>query len=492
MEKKNSIFAGITRVPEPSPGATPVSRPAGPDPEVSILKMKIEAMEKKIAEAAIPAASEVAPKGASKPPDTGAQFLLARLGEMDRRLEEFTRTAMVSSSQMKNIEESKISARREIEDLLKVVREQQKYSELDHQMHEQLEKSWRRVEELEKKLMDFYGAVLAGQQKKEEIDGMLSRDLGGKIEALAERFERYTQAIERKFQAQETFLAAAPDLKKELKAELGQQAADFKSMFEVELKSWSESMRGSIAAELKKEIVDSLNRTREEALFIGREQASSFKTILEELIKARFDEVQGSLNAEFGRSRLAANMEMDGFKKEFAGPISGIRKTLEDFGRTARENLDAVSNAAGSVTKNTTESAEIVKNSSEKMIEFLGRDGGKFLSDLEERNRRSYEALNTKYADALSNASILEIVEVLTAASLKKVLDLEATISGFIKQADKDRLVSAPGVSGMLTRRSIEAQEALLAEIRQDAAGLERVKQKIRSKLTNVFREESK
>lgn len=161
MEKKDSIFAGLS----PASSAPPVaaSKPAVSDQELAALKQKIDSMEKNIVaqlERKITEARNPVPPPPPKPPDMGAQFLLSRIGELERKLEEFARGAMMSSAQMKNIEESKVSARREIEELLKVVREQQKYSEMDRQMHDQLEKSWRRVEDLEKKLMDFYASSM--------------------------------------------------------------------------------------------------------------------------------------------------------------------------------------------------------------------------------------------------------------------------------------------------------------------------------------------
>ncbi|MEK7720869.1 MAG: hypothetical protein AAB359_00605, partial [Elusimicrobiota bacterium] len=163
-QKKSSIFASIIPAPAPLPAPAPTPRPAADSDSMAVLNQKMEALEKnivsrleeKIAEQL--KAAPPAPPPSSVPveqpaPQPGGEALLSKISELERRLGDFSRQADLSASQLRNIEESKISARREIGELLKAVREQQKYTELDRQMHSQLEKSWTRVEELEQKLM---------------------------------------------------------------------------------------------------------------------------------------------------------------------------------------------------------------------------------------------------------------------------------------------------------------------------------------------------
>lgn len=495
MEKKDSLFAGLNPAPAfsfgPGPGPSPrsaapeqeaaalkqkldamernivaqlekkiaeafkASVPAAPPPpppsvsaqEVSALKQKIESLEKNIVvqlekkiseafKAAVPAAPAPRPQAAARPPEMNAQFLLTRIGELDKRLEELAR-GPASSSQMKNIEESKISARREIEDLMKVVREQQAYSGMDRQMHDQLEKSWRRVEELEKKLMDFYGSILAGQQKKEEIDGMLSRDLGGRIEALAARLEAHALAMEKKLPAQDAFFSAAADL--------------------------------------KKEVMGALGRSREEHLALSREQAAAFRAML--------DQLPGTLPAELERSRRDASAQIESFKKEFTGHLAGMRGMLDEFNRAARETLGGAESMEAAAAKNTAETAALLQKNFEKICEVLGREGGQFLSELEKRNKLHLDALNTKYADALSNASVLDFIGAAADATVKRMAILDETLSDLVSRTDQDQLSAALGVSGMLVRKKFETMESLLAGIRRDAAGLERIKKEVDDRL---------
>jgi hypothetical protein len=283
MEKKDSVFAGLNPAPVPSPAQPPAPRPPVPDQEISALKQKIEAMEKsivaqlekKISETfkALAPAPSLPPSSEQKPPGTNAQLVLARLGELDQRLEDFVRRAMVSSTQMKNLEESGISARCGIDDLLKIVREHQKHFEFDRQVHDQLEKSWLRVEELEKKMMDFYSSIQARRREEEDGTGLLLKGLGGRLEAMAAGFERNAQAVETRLLAVDAAAASA--------------------------------------AGLKNEIMSELKRIRDEAQDIGREQSA--------VLKAMF-EMQGSVTAELERSRRDASAELELFKKELLGP----------------------------------------------------------------------------------------------------------------------------------------------------------------------------
>ncbi|HAN04806.1 MAG TPA: hypothetical protein DCQ25_06080, partial [Elusimicrobia bacterium] len=161
--KKDSLFSSVfpqsEPVPAPAPAATPQPhRPTVSEDQVSALNKKIELLERNIVgelQKKLSERAEVPPA----PPSPATPALIAKITEMDQRFREFQDKFLLGAAQMKNIEESKISARREIEELLKVVREQQKYSELDRQMHDQLQKAWSRVEEMEQRLIEAYSAA---------------------------------------------------------------------------------------------------------------------------------------------------------------------------------------------------------------------------------------------------------------------------------------------------------------------------------------------
>ena len=435
MEKKDSIFAGLSPAPASGPAQPSAPRPAAQDQEVAAIKQKMDAMERNILNQMEKKIGERLSNTPPPPPHAPGQAglnpaeLVARIAELDKRLEEFSRNAMTSSVQLKNIEESKISARREIEDLLKVVREQQKYTEMDREMHDQLAKSWGRAEELEKKLIDFCGAVLNGQQNKGAAD-------------------------------------AARNGRDALQSEV----------------------TSSQLAELKKEMKAELAQTREETLALSREQAAFFKSMFEEQVKGRLELIQSSVSVELERSRRETADEIGSFKKEFSERMKDMKSMMEDFWRAVQENRAGAESAA----RNAAEGAAMLEQKLVQISGLIGNESGKFLAQLEERNRKHFDALNTKYADALSNASALDFISASADAAAKRITALEQALSGFVKQTDKDRLGAALGVTGMLVRKDFEAMEALLVGIRQDAAAMEQLKKEVADRLNAAFGKDRK
>ena len=164
--KKDSVFSSVfpeqTPASPPAPAAAPAHKPEVSEGQVSALNKKIEMLERNIVGELQRTLAEhaSAPPPPPPPPSPAIPAVISKITEMENRFKEFQEKFLIGAAQMKNIEESKISARREIEELLKVVREQQKYSELDRQMHDQLEKAWGRVEELEKRMMEVYAAAV--------------------------------------------------------------------------------------------------------------------------------------------------------------------------------------------------------------------------------------------------------------------------------------------------------------------------------------------
>ena len=284
-QKKGSVFAGISPAFAPAHPAQAPSLKADAE-SVAALKQKIDALEKniifqlekKIAEQfkAIPSAPPPPPPPPRPaPPPGGGGALLSKIEELERRLGDFSRQASLSASQLRNIEESKISARREIEDLLKAVREQQKYSEIDRQMHAQLEKSWGRVEELEKKLMDFYTSVLALEDRRRtDADVVHKREEAASL-GLKEAFCE----LGRRFSAIEGKMAG-------LSAEsLWKHAETFRGALEDCAKREREETRGNVEAFRK--------AVSEQTVFMEDALAEFAKTAAEN--KLRFDCMQVAL-----------------------------------------------------------------------------------------------------------------------------------------------------------------------------------------------------
>lgn len=372
MEKKDSIFSGLSPVPSQAP------RPGVPDQEVAALKQKLDAMErnilaqleKKIAEARVVQAPQPPPP--PKPPDLNAQFLLARIGELEKKLEEFARGAALSPGQLKNIEESKAGARREIEDLLKVVREQQKYSEMDRAMHDQVEKSWRRVEDLEKKLMDFYmsavnrnagerepgradlsagevGKIVAAEMRK-FMDELAGRN-GEKNSALGLSLDSRLAAFEMEFRnfylnISKTVIGYADELTKQA----GRDEARLKKM-ENDAESSARTVRSDMAA-VAGRLEERFRESSEEiAARIKAENAKNTEKIME------FSGLSAYTLAE------AADLERNMEKLE--SRLVKLRSSLRSFVDGMRGvDLNSVSGVSGEIAR---KSFESLKNSLKEM-----------------------------------------------------------------------------------------------------------------------------
>ncbi|MBI5745050.1 MAG: hypothetical protein HY952_10940 [Elusimicrobia bacterium] len=302
--RKDSIFSSLAPAqPAPAPMPAPLPRPAADPEAINALKLKMDSLEKNIVAQLekrlgdqSKAAAAAAP--ATPPPPPMHDLLYRKIEELERRLSD---SAAVSASQLRNIEESKISARREIEDLLKAVREQQKYSEMDRQMHEQLEKAWTRAEELEKKLMDFYSSVIAMEAKRRDDSSAASDKsaassdkVAAAVDALAGRLERLEQRLaaapidtlaDDMRKAQEEFMAKAAQgsasmlaaqeaAARETLAGFRESASSLRDFFDNnfrrELAALNERVAGETGA-LRREITASLEESRN----LMREQAAA-------------------------------------------------------------------------------------------------------------------------------------------------------------------------------------------------------------------------
>ncbi len=451
QQKPSSIFAAIKPAPPPAaaPAPAPAARQAVSEETVNLLKQKIDALEKNIisqldkrlTEQAKAAAGQTAPANAPPPPPrqqaVEAAFLM-KMGELERRMEEFSRMAMMSASQMKNIEESKISARREIEDLLKAVREQQKYSELDRQMHDQLEKSWTRVEELEKKLMGFYSSLLDSQQKKTEEDSRLSS-------VLAERLA----AIESRLAGQESSMAG-------LGSVLGKALDERLSGLEARLAD------GGAAAEMRRALTEELDRQRERAEAslralsdsVGRDSAAASEALRSQA------QCQRALFEEFFRDRMeslrtAVSSELAAHRQSAAAELSALR---EEFARQARELGSQIDAFRGTAEANRLRADE-------------------FVSRLESSHKRQLEELNARYVDAFRGFAVLEKARLLSASALARLEELESRLSAALGSVDEARLPLVPGVSGIVMRRTLDGLREALAGLRADAAPLKALRE---------------
>ena len=478
-QKKGSIFEGLnllpklkralpvpppTRITAPQPvraaAPPPALAPAADSESVAVLKQKIDALEKniavqlekKIAEQFKAISSAPPPPSVSGgrpaapcPPDA----LLLKISELERRLGEFSQQAGFSASQMRNIEESKISARREIEELLKAVREQQKYSEIDRQMHSQLEKSWVRVEELEKKLMDFYASVLVLEtHRKEDLAAERGRDQSsfGEIKDMLVSLARRLEAFERA--AASAPAITAQDLRRELEAGLAASSTTLRSVF------------ADYAA------------------------------------------------GEMARIGQKFNIELETLRREGASQAAALKDALAGFSSAARENrikTDGVETALGAIAEKlqgrfealaVSMLAGLKKENDERFEKFGGKYEGALvealaaamMNGLKKDNDEKFNKFSEKYAHALTSLSFLETFQAAAGGAAEKLAYFERIISAFVKSADRGELSGALGVSGMLRRGIFDDMEASLGQFKAEREKIENIRASLSSRFKDVFK----
>jgi hypothetical protein len=457
MEKKDSIFSGLTPVPAPPPVTAP--RPAVSDQEMSALKQKIEALERQAKTTPPPPPQPAAPR----PPDSG-QFVLARLNDLEKKLEEFSRGVMMSSTHMKNIEESRNSARRETEELLKAVREQQKYSEMDRQMHDQVEKAWGRVEDLEKKLMDFYTSAM--NRPPEESRAVQTAVLSAEIEKILEsKLQKLVMELELKFKSlSEKVDDTSPALARKSEEKISALVADLDvrlAAFEGEFRklhlniSSSEDAIQSLYSEIRNEMLSALKNSMKEESAAARKYIDGFVVDTEARIDAMSKLVIGHMDELMVQTRL------EGAKLEKIGAASEInveksRAALSAF----REELE------GAFRKHTADIGERIR-----------AENVKNAGELMEFSRLSASSL-------AGAAAVTESMEELSG----KISRLKDALTVFVDGMKDVRMESLLGVSGALVRKNLEGIRDVLSGMDQDLAVFDRIKGGITDHLKELAR----
>ncbi|OGR52998.1 MAG: hypothetical protein A2049_04535 [Elusimicrobia bacterium GWA2_62_23] len=465
--RKDSIFSSIAPAqPAPAPAPAAAPRPAMDAEGLAALKQKIDVMEKNIVAQLEKKLSDQAkaPAGAPPPPAPAAppvpDMFFRKMEDLERRLADFGQAAAVSASQLRNIEESKISARREIEDLLKAVRDQQKYSEMDRQMHDQLEKAWTRAEELEKKLMDFYSSVIAMEAKRRDDAAASSDKSVAALEALTARLAALEQRLAASpieqlagdmRRAQEEFMARAARESSAMLAAQEAAARDtlagfrdasaslrdfFDNNFRRELNGLSERVAGETAA-LRRELAASLQESRD----LLREQGAA--------AAARTD--------EFGKVLEASRLKSEA--AEAALEVSARRQALalEEFARRLDADLRAVSS--------------------------------EYLAAAKKENDERFARFGAKYADALLSVTFVENFRAAITASIDRLQAHEARMTEFLSHVSPVQLERLMGVSGEVVREQFEAMGNATGELKEDLARLRDIKRGIEQKVRDIFGE---
>jgi hypothetical protein len=542
MEKKDSIFSSLMPASQAAPiqaapfaaAPLPAARPAVADQDIYALKQKIEAMEKnivsqlekKIAEARSVPQPPMPPMQPMQsiqpmPPSMSPQFLLTKIAELDKKLEMFTSSAMLSAAQMKNVEESKISTRREIEDLLKVVREQQKYSEMDRQMHDQVEKSWHRVEELEKKLMDFYSSAM----HKSAEEGRVSPPLRSEeVERIVDaRFQKFLADVDLRFRAVTEVMRKSDEdsrLAPPLRADEVGKVVD--ARFQKFLAEVDQRFRavteGMLRADEVGKVVDGrfqkfLENVDQRFRAVTDKLDGQFPAVMrknEEKISAAISELdakQAAFATEFRKLSPAIFAGEESVRALYAGVRSdmlfalkeslreehtAITSHIDSFILDIEERMDSMSklvlsHADGLTVQAGEAAAQLKKIEAEAGINAqkarldLAALGGKIEEALRKNADETGERIqaeSAKSADKIMEFSRLSSYSLSGAASLAGSLGelsgrletLKDRIQGFADGFKSVKLESLLGVSGALVRRNYEGLQIALKEMAQELA----------------------
>ena len=449
--KKDSVFSGIFPANEPAP-VQQAPRPAA-DEQVAALNRKIELMERNIVGQLEKKLADAPPP---QPPSPAIPAVISKIAEMENRFKEFQEKFLLGAAQMKNIEESKISARREIEELLKVVREQQKYSELDRQMHDQLEKAWGRVEELEKRMMEVYAAAAkrpaeaAVPAAPAATPGKIAAEVMKAVEAgLAARFKALEDKLQEVAQKEPVpaprvidsvaaAVAAALDNRFQLLSEEALKASS-------ERAAWTEALRGAEGA-VEKEALGAIREGFREAggVFVRHIDGASQEG------KERIDSLARMLVGHM--DELAAASRDNSLKTEMLG--AALRAEKE-------KDLSALSAAAAGLERSVC--ARIKEAAVAAAVE----------------NAAGLEKIRETCALSAANFSALSAVEKNLSELEGRLGGMLSGIRGFIKALEPVRLESLLGVSGAMVRRSFEDARGIAEALEKDRVFLATAKGEI-------------
>lgn len=476
VPKKDSIFSNIMPAQAPSP--VPAPRPAADPEALTALKQKIDALEKNIvsqlekkigdhlksaatAAPAVPQAAAPVPPAPPPAADHKAEsgMLYRKLEDLERRLASFGQTAAFSASQMKNIEESKISARREIEDLLKAVREQQKYSEMDRQIHAQLEKAWTRAEELERKLMEFYSSVLAMEAKRRDETAAASDRSAEAIDRLADR------------------LAA-------LEGKLSAAAAQPASALE-QISSRLAEIDGKISC-LTPEAAAEQQAVARDVISSLKEHAGSFKDIFDTYIRRELELLRDKFSVESEAQRNSLAAAFDEARLGIREQVTLAGGKVVEFESLMRKGDGIVAELEASSRR---QASSLEEFASRLTREIRGSNAG-FAEELKKEGEARLTKFGARYADALNSVAFVESFRSAVTAAADQLDAQQSGLARFLGAVSPAQLEKASGVSGEMVRRHVAGMAAAGEKLRADAARLRELERELESRVKNVFMEE--
>ena len=466
--RKDSVFSVVFPSSEPAPEhipappAHPAPRPAVSEEQAAALDRKMEMLERNIAAQLEEKLSMIPPP---PPPSPAIPAVISKIAEMESRLKEFQEKFLLGASQMKNIEESKISARREIEELLKAVREQQKYSELDRQMHAQLEKAWQRVEEMEKRMLDAYSAAAnkpapppappAPAVPVERIVGEVLKAIDARLE---ERFGRIEAMLK----------------KADIKAEDAASASGGAGKRLTELSASVEAVRAGFAEEMKQLRVD---------VFAGKER-------VEDLLEGLKKEVLSSVGKAAGEGDDALLRHMDAVAMDGRERLDEIVKLfmghLEEAAARDRRIITQIALLEGDLKKENEKNMAAHSAMSERLEKSLGAGIQDALAVAGKENVRGLEEIRRICGLNSGNVAALGAIERNLSELQARFTGRLGGLRGIIKELEPAHLESLLGVSGAILRRGLENVREMTAGIEAEMTRLAGIKGEIATNIRTL------
>lgn len=434
LASSDSVFSSITPQPAASrPAATPAATPE----QVAALKTRLDSLERNLA--ALEAKKTAAP--AVIPEQEAA--LGARLDSLEKQI----------AAQTGELKKYGMAVKTVAAEFLTSLNERQKSSALDQRMHDQLEKSWARMRDLEEKLGVACKTLIEAQLKAEE-------ERKGGAETLAE-FGRKAAALEERFSELRTYIGVARD--KDDTA-LDESFARFQRRADDLEKKMSGFGNSIVLLRLRveeavKQVSGVGSKVDTMAEILGRLDPEKYEVHLSELrgeltgIRHAFKEQADHFREKF----LDFNLITDNFKLEAKALGLGLEKVVNGNERllaTAFDNIGIIIN---------------------KALE-------RFMAELQEKNRGQFAQLSINYDSALDimrqSGSVCSSIEYVS----KRLGSYESTLENFLAQIGGERLSYITGISGIVMREHFGAISVMSAELKREKEYLEAARKEISDK----------
>lgn len=474
--RKDSVFSVVFPSSEPAPEHAPAPppppapRPAVSEEQTAALDRKIELLERNITAQLEKKLSNMPPP----PPSPAIPAVISKMAEMESRLKEFQEKFLLGASQMKNIEESKISARREIEELLKAVREQQKYSELDRQMHAQLEKAWLRVEEMEKRMLDAYAAAA---NKPAPPPAPVAPVAPAAVPAPAVPVEKIVGEVLKAIDARldERFGRVESMLKKAaIKAEDAASASGGAGKRLTEIAASVEAVRADFAGEMRQLRVD---------MFAGKER-------VEDLLEGLKKEFLASVGEAAGEGNDALLRHMDAVAIDGRGRLDEIVKLfmvhLEEAAARDRRIITQVAMLEGNLKKENENNLATHSALTQRLEKNLSAGIQDALAAAGKENARRLEEIRKLCRLNSGNVAALGAVDKNLSELQGRLAGLLGGLRGIIKELEPAHLESLLGVSGAILRRGLGTVREMTAGIETEMTRLAGIKGEIAANIRTL------